>query len=382
MLLSNPSFQNWKSRPFLSLISLLGLGACVLDNSSLENHKTIPVQDKPVIFSVNSDYVTGSYSIFGIDSTFSKLDIEPIHSDAVVRYQGGNDIFILNRLGRDNLQVINRQNLKTVMQVPFEAKSNPYDIVLKDSLLYIGFLNSDKITILHQKDGMKAGEIDLSAYADTVDHMPETTQLLFVGNSLYALLGNLDTKHGYSPLQSRLVKIDVATKAVVKSLDLPYGNPASIAYDPISNIMYVSCHGILLTPDFSALVLDGGIVGVNLSTFTVTDTLITEKTLVGGVNAAKYENGRLVMDLTDTAAPPKTMEHILSISLKDAKITELVKLGGYQLGGIDFDTTSNSIFIGDRTNGMRVFDIHTGIEKSKTNLSLSALPISDFVVIR
>ena len=364
-------------RKLLMAAIIMGLGGCVLDNSSIKKNPIIP--EKGFVFTVNSDYKTGSFSAYGIDSALTVKDIEPIHSDSAVRYAGGNDILILNRLGRDNLQVVDRHSLKTVMQVAFPANSNPYDIALKDSLFYVALLGSKKIGIYRQSDGKAQGEIDLSAYADTADGLPETTDLIFIDGTLYALLANLDTKKDFAPQQARLVKIDVATKSVTKSLDLPYGNPLSMAYDPESNKLYIPCRGTFFDETF-ALLLDGGIIGVSLSKFAVAETLATEVGLSGGLNSAIYNDGRLIMDLTEAAVTGG--ESILSISLNSGKAVELAKVEQYQVGGIAVDSTSNSLFIGDRKQGLRIFDLKTGKEKDPSQVSLGNLPITDLAVVR
>ncbi|MDB5105465.1 MAG: hypothetical protein JWP91_3154 [Fibrobacteres bacterium] len=357
----------------LGLLSVAGLDSCLNQEKADDPVST----EKAFVFTVNSDYKTGSYSATGIDSAFVSRDIDAIHSDAGVRYLGGNDIFVLNRFGRDNLQVVDRHNLKTVLQVAFPALSNPHDIAVKDSLLYVGFYGAySKIGIYKQSDGTKAGEIDLAAYADTADHFPEVTELLFIGKDLYALIANMDNKT-YGFLQGRLAKIDVATKEV-KVLDLPISNPVSMSYDKAANKLYIPCRGAFFKPgSFTDLELDGGIVGVKLSAFSIADTLATEAALGGSLGKAYLDDGRLIMDLTATAG-----EKLVAISLKDGKAEEWASLKPYSLGGTDIDAKNGTLYIGDRENGLRFFDLATGKEKDGSPIRMSDLPISDLAVIR
>jgi hypothetical protein len=364
----------------LTASSLIALSGCVLDNTSMKNPEKILTPNMNMVLTINSDYKTGSYSAFGIDSTFILKDLAPIYSDAVVRYLGGDDIFILNRMGRDNLQMVNRYNLKTVQQVAFPALSNPQDIALKDSLIYVAFFGTAKIGIYRQSDGSAQGEIDLTNYADTADHLPETTKLQFIGNSLYALLANLNTKPAnWVPLQAKLVKIDVVAKVVTNSINLPFGNPASLSHDPVSNKLYIPCRGILLDANYLA-VLDGGIVGVDLSKFALAETLATEVNLGGSLNSALYNQGHLLMDLSDSGAVPG--ESLISITISTGKAMVWGKLGAYEFGGMDIDTASNSLFVGDSKQGLRIFNLATGKENANSKQSLSSLPIRDLAVIR
>src|SRR5690606_21549634 len=102
----------------LAAVSIFNLAACLHDSDD-------PVTPEPpstaFVFAVTSDYKSGSYSAVGLDSAFSRVGVEAIHSDAVTYYRGGDDIFILNRMMRDNLQVIDRRSLLTVMQIAFPA---------------------------------------------------------------------------------------------------------------------------------------------------------------------------------------------------------------------------------------------------------------------
>ncbi len=360
----------------LSATALLGLNAC-LTTSDKSTAATPP--DNGLVFAVTSDYKTGSYSVHGIDTEFTSNGIEPIHSDAAVRYLGGNDIFIINRLHRDNLQVVDKHNLKTVLQVAFPALSNPYDVALKDSLIYVAYYALAKIGIYRQGDGAPAGEIDISAYADTSDHLPETSALKFVKGDLYAVLENLDTKHGYVPLTAKLLKIDVSAKTVKASVDLPYGNPAGITWDSAEGRIYVPCRGEYSNPDYSPKA-DGGIVSVNPLTMEVSGTVALEKDLGGNVNAALLHDGSLIMDIGAADG-----EHIAAISLADGKAKDIVVLGSYSLGGLAIDETTATLWVGDRKKGgpgLRVFDLATGAEKSAPGFDLGPLPPNDLAVIR
>ncbi len=381
----------------LAAAALLGLSACMTNDSlkdapvtpvtqvapdKKDSLKDVPVAqvapDKAFVLALTSDYTTtGSFSAFGIDSDFTRKDIEPINSDAVVRYLGGDDIYILNRFGRDNLQVVDRHKLTTVGQIPFPTLSNPYDIAEKDGLLYVGFYGSyAKIGVYSLKTLAMVDSIDLSAQADTVDHFPETTELLVIGNTLYALLGNMNNTT-YQPLQARLARIDLATKSVT-AVDLPFGQPVSLAYDADANKLYIPCRGAFFKPgSFTNLELDGGIVSVRLSDFKVADTLATEAGLKGSLGKAFLNDGRLIMDLTTA-----TDEKIESISLKDGKSEDWASIKSYDLSGMDIDGKNDILYVGDRTNGLRFFDLKTGKEKDGSKVKLGGVPITSLAVIR
>lgn len=338
-----------------------------------------PVPDaiaRPFVFALSTDYRTGNYSAFGLDTAAALIDIAPIHSDATVRYLGGDDIFILNRLKRDNLQVISSRNLKTVMQIQFPAQSNPYDIAVKDSLLYVACFGLDKILVFRQSDGSAQGEIDVSEFADSSDGFAETSEIMFVGGYLYALTANLDMKTYGPPMTAHLLKIDAATRTVTSSLELPFGNPASLTYDSVSGNIHIPCRGEYSHPDFTVK-KDGGIVTVDLAAFTVTDTLIMEDALGGNVNGALFHDGKLFMSLGTDAK-----DRIIAISLLGAQVEVIAELPGYGTGGMAIDAPSRTLVVGDRGGkSLRYFDLDTFDERSAASAGME-LPPSSLAIIR
>lgn len=345
--------------------ALLSLNGCL----TAEEKDPAPVpKETGILFALTSDRKTGGYSVVGLDSDFVQANIDPVHSDAVVRFRGGSDIFIINRYGRDNLQIVDRRNLKTVLQFAFAPLSNPQDVALHDSLVYVSFLGTSKIGIYRQQDGAAQGEIDLSAYADASDSLPETADLLFAGGFLYALTQNLDEKTPYwDPLTPHLLKIDPVTKQVAQAIALPFRNPGSLALDSAGGAIYIPCLGAYGAND-------GAILAVDLAKFQVKDTVATEAELGGDVGATLFENGMLYLDVNSLKA-----DKVVSISPVDRKVADIVALGPYGLGGIAIDGRSSTLFVGDRTADaprIRRFDLTTLQEKSKVDLGMPPVSLA------
>lgn len=350
------------------------MSACLSAGEDTPEPKPI---ERPYVFSTTSKYGNaGNYSAFGLEKADARIDISPINSDAAVRYPGGEDIYILNRSNRDNLQVIDSRNLKTVMQIPLPPNSNPYDVAVKDSLLYVALFGHDKILIYRQRDGVQEGEIDVSAFADSIDGLAETSELRFVGDDLYALTANLDMKSYGPPMTAHLLKIDPASRTVKQSLELPFGNPASLTYDAESGAFHIPCRRQYSNPDFSVK-MDGGIVSVDLAGFSVTDTLITEESLGGNVNDAHLHEGRLFMSLGTSGK-----DRIIAISLADAAVEVVAELPAYSTGGMAIDAPSNTLVVGDRSGlSLRAFDLDSFAERSKVGEGME-LPPTSLAIIR
>jgi hypothetical protein len=348
----------------------LALAACLEQVDKVE--PALP--DAAFVFAVTSDYKSGAYSAYGLESGNSLPGIEANHSDAVVRYRGGSDIFVINRLGRDNLQVVDRNNLKVVMAVKFPAASNPYDIEAKDGLLYACFWAYDSILVYDQATGKRAGGIDIHAYADE-DGFAEASSLAFAGGYLYALVQNLDIKKMSRPLpEPKLLRIDVKQGKVVEAFTLPLSNPQGLAYDPASGKLYIPCLGEYFDP-YPTPKLDGGIVSVDPDTKSIA-VISKEADLGGNVGRAILHGGKLFFGVN----LPES-DQVMTLSLADNSVSPVVTLDPFSLGGLGIDAETNTLAVGDRKAGLRLFRLDTFAEKEKTKIDLG-LPPSDLVIIR
>jgi hypothetical protein len=337
--------------------------------------------DAGFVFAVTSDYKTGAYAAYGLESGISLPRIEANHSDAGVRYHGGSDIFVINRLGRDNLLVVDRKSLKVVMAVKFPAASNPYDVEAKDGSLYACFFAYDSILVYNQADGTQKGGIDIHAYADS-DGFAEASALAFAGDYLYAVVQNLDTKHDFKALADpKLLQIDVKERKVVKAFTLPLPNPGGIAYDPASGKLYIPCQGQVFDATY-AIVADGGIVSVDPASGNM-QVIAKEKDLGGNVGRAILHGGKLFFAVAQ-AGPDLThpgADQIFALSLSDNSVSPVAKLPQYAVGGLGIDAETNTLVVGDRQAGLRLFRLDTFAEKPKTGIDLGLPPV-DLVVVR
>ncbi len=349
----------------------LALAACLEQVDKTEH----ALPDAAYVFAVtvSKDHKTGSYSAYGLESGQTLPNLETAHSDAIVRYHGGSDIFVVNRLGRDNLQVVDRNNLKVVMAVKFPDASNPQDLEAMDGKLYVSFMAKDSILIYAQENGERAGGIDIHAYADS-DGFAEANALAFAGGDLYALVQNLDIRT-YAPLAGpKLLRIDVKQRKVVKAITLPLANPNGMAYDPASGKIYIACTGEYFDV-YPALKLDGGIVSVDLAKDSAT-VIAKEEDLGGNVGSLGFHAGKLFFTVNLPDA-----DQISALSPADNAVKPIVKLDPYKFAGLGTDAGTNTLVIGDQKTGLRLFRLDTFQEKETTGIDLGAIP-KDLVVIR
>lgn len=366
-----PLMTSHRARLALLAAVPFALGAC-LSNEEKE-HPTLP--DAAYVFAITSDYKVGAYAAYGLTSGTRLPDIESNHEDAAVRFHGGSDIFVINRLGRDNLQVVDRNNLKVVMAVKFPDASNPQDVEAKDGRLYVCFLAYDSILVYDQANGNRIGGIDIHAYADS-DGFAEAAALRFAGDVLYAVVQNLDIHDPlYKPhANPKLLKIDVAKHTVEKAITLPFSNPQGITYDPSTGKLYIPCVGEYTDEKYQPK-LDGGIVAFDPALDSAT-ILASEEDLGGNVGRMELNDGKLIFNLGMAAA-----DRVEALSLSDKSAKTIVDLAPYAGGGIAVDAGTNTLCVGDRKKGLRLFHLDNFQEKDSTDIDLGLPPV-DIAVIR
>ena len=129
---------------------------------------------------------------------------------------------------------------------------NPWDAAVDaNGRLWVARYDQPTVAIV-EPDGSFSGTVDLSAYADT-DGLPEASAVHVAGDRAYVAIERLDRCNGWQPAgPGVIVEIDVATRAVVKSIELggtnPFGRLVPVPWDSSGNTVAVA-----LTGDFFSI---------------------------------------------------------------------------------------------------------------------------------
>ena len=126
-------------------------------------------------------------------------------------------VYIINRLGQDNVLVLNHSDLKTPLtQYSTGNGSNPHDMAfVSEEKAYISRYGRTQVLIVNPVTGDSLGAVDLSDFADA-DGLPEVSQLALYGNYLFAACQRLDRDNGWVPTDvSVIAVVDVMTDQVV-----------------------------------------------------------------------------------------------------------------------------------------------------------------------
>ncbi len=209
-----------------------------------------------------------------------------IHSDAVIRFDGGR-VYVVNRYLGDNVQVLDpMRGLATVLQCGTGAGSNPHDVVLAGPhKAYVTRFDRTELWIVDPGAatcaGFKLGQVDLARFADA-DGLPEMDQMAIVGDQLFVSVERLDRTRNFAPAgRSQIVVLDTTTDAVVDTITLTGGNAfgitAGLERDPETGMLVVAEAGNIFKTG------DGGLERVDPVSHTAQGYFVTEQALGGNI---------------------------------------------------------------------------------------------------
>ncbi|MCB1155944.1 MAG: hypothetical protein H7A25_04810 [Leptospiraceae bacterium] len=228
----------------------------------------------------------GRYSTMSLDGLSVPSSYVNIHSDAEARYYL-DKVYILNKLNRDNIQVINPA-LANITEIEFTVGRgmNPQDIVvLNQNKAYVTLLNDSGILIVNPSTGLHIGKIDLSAYADKEDNLPEASGMIEYKGKLYVALQRLNRKASggiWPPTNySSLLEIDTSSETVIAEYRLKGKNP-------VGQIQLINLDGephlVFACPAYQGFnfKIDGGVEAFNLRTKTSRANYLYSEETAGG----------------------------------------------------------------------------------------------------
>jgi hypothetical protein len=218
-----------------------------------------------------------------------QTDLELIGSDAVARTYGGL-IYIVNRFGADNIQVIDpAQGFQTIRQFSVGPGSNPQDIAfVSSSRAYVSRYETNDLIEVNPSTGEQVGTISLAEFADD-DGLCEMSRMIIWGDSLLVQVQRMfrqDSPDPWIPVPpSYLAVIDLNANQLVdmnaelpglQGIELAGLNPiAPIQFDPFTSDLLVLTTG---RPDLTD---QGGLERIDLGTMRSTGRFITEDAIGG-----------------------------------------------------------------------------------------------------
>jgi hypothetical protein len=173
--------------------------------------------------------VSGDFAATGVLSTLD-LPARAITPNAVVGIAGidpvirkyGDEIFVINRFGGDNVTIISAETLALVDQISTGADSNPQDVAVVGDKLYVPALGTAGVLVIDRANSNATSTIDL-ADLDANDDLPDCISAYTVGTRVFVACGLLDGFAAVVP--GRVAVIDSATDTSTTDIALPAINP-------------------------------------------------------------------------------------------------------------------------------------------------------------
>lgn len=282
-------FKNSRSAVLYLLLALAGavaLAACEEDTVS----SGIPPVHGYFAFVTTTDYQTGSASIVTADDSVLTAinDVASLHSDALARSYGGL-IYVLNRQGADNLQVLDpRSAFVTRKQMTMGNGADPEDIVFaSSSRAFVSRYNETQLWIINPNTGQRSGQIDFSWLADA-DLIPEMSHMVKVNNRVFVAVQRLDRNTPFFDPSgiSYVAVFDALTEQFIDAEPATVGRQAVklTGTNPFGELVYNAFSGQVWVPEVGFFgAKDGGLELINPVTLARSGILITENTLGGDV---------------------------------------------------------------------------------------------------
>jgi len=309
--------------------------------SELKAPKALPkIQSNKLLVATTTNFQTGMLSIFDPIHLHFNLRFSAVHSDSVPKHiEGFSDVFVLNRLGGDNIQRVERLTGKILSQKSFGRGSNPQDIKKIAGNVFVSLLNEPKLMIWDLERGEKKDEIDLSKFSD-LDGIPEATQMQAVGTQLWLQLQRLDRLKKYTPTgESQIAVIDPQNKLIIDRIVMKGSNPVTpfkVGYDQtlfVANAGFVGMNSQL----------DGGIERIDPGQSKSLGFVVSEEELGGDL--VDFECASVEACVAIVSCPETELVQFDPRSGK--RIRTLWKSSGYHLLQILREGDSRLLYVSD-----------------------------------
>ncbi|MBP5767788.1 MAG: hypothetical protein J6W51_01545 [Fibrobacter sp.] len=322
-----------------------------------------------------SDYATGELR-WVVDGKISAKSIQLNQDSKVI--SAGENLFVLERYGADNIVLIDQKNQKIKWQKSFETNDNPSDVVkASDTEVWVGLEGPNKIVKVAVADGKVTKTIKTDDFAKAEGQFANVVDLEVSGDTLFALFRRAVAgwPAGY-PDPGLLAMYKLNDGSLLDTIRLAKVDPSAMAF--ANGKLYVAsagqyeASGATLADDArgievvdfakksSTTVVDGTKLGGGISSFAV-------DAKNGIAYAAIYKNyGDVPLVQVDLSA--KTVKSISGVS--DVE------------GSLAFDAATSTLYIGDRTYSSEAVYVYKAGKVSKLEAADGVLPPYSITIMK
>lgn len=323
-----------------------------------------------VLAVTTTNYQSGALAVLDLESRLARLEFSPVFSDAIVKsFPSIPDIFVINRLGADNIQKIDRDTGKTLQQFSVGLGMNPQDLVVVGKIAYISSLKNPEILKMDLSTGAILQPIDLRKCAD-LDGAPEAAWMELKGDELWVQLQRLDKNEAFSPVGlSQLGVINTLTDEIVEVIDLKGTNPVAPFKEFPGGKWLITEAGFVGGQSR----LDGGIEMIDPNSRRSLGWVTTESQLGGDLVDVECPNSNECLAIVSR---PETELVVFDVRT-GVRLRSLWLSTGYDLRQILMDRDSGLIYVADGNPvqpKIRVWDSLTLQQRVDLNWSLILPP--------
>ena len=322
-----------------------------------------------------SDYTTGELRWI-VDGKISAKSIQLNQDSKVI--SAGENIFVLERYGADNIVLIDQKGQKIKWQQSFETNDNPSDVVkASDTEVWVGLEGPNKIVKVAVADGKVTKTIKTDDFAKAEGQFANVVDLEVSGDTLFALFRRAVAgwPAGY-PDPGLLAMYKLNDGTLLDTIRLAKVDPSAMAF--VNGKLYVASAGQY---DASGATLADDTRGIEVVDFAkkASTTVVDGTKLGGGISsfavdakngiayAAIYKNyGDVPLVQVDLSA--KTVKSISGVS--DVE------------GSLAFDAATSTLYIGDRTYSSEAVYVYKAGKVSKLETAAGVLPPYSITIMK
>ena len=338
-----------------------------------------PIESHATVIAVSGDFSSGVGLLSTIGIPTLEVDanaVEGVASQDPVLRLIDDRLYIINRFGQDNVTILGAADRSLVQQISTGEGSNPQDVAVKGTTLYVAALNRAGVLVIDPSDPTAIETIDLSAL-DANDGIPDCNSVALVDDLLFVTCGILQNFVPAGP--GKVAVIDTTDNSLVDTLDLETANPFGFLYaTPAAGGLGGDL--LMATVDFGSGLTAGCVERIGVSDPPEAKGCLLQNTDLGGY-ASGYTSGDGELFVTVTSGFDKmgTAAHVEYYAVADDQLMpSTFEHGDQRLFDVARCPTGEWVFA-DAAGGIRVYDVDE-VELTTEPVDIGLPPIANGMV--
>ena len=322
-----------------------------------------------------SDYKTGELR-WVVDGKISAKSIQLNQDSKVI--SAGENLFVLERYGADNIVLIDQKNQKIKWQQSFETNDNPSDVVkASDTEVWVGLEGPNKIVKVAVADGKVTKTIKTDDFAKAEGQFANVVDLEVSGDTLFALFRRAVAgwPAGY-PDPGLLAMYKLNDGTLLDTIRLAKVDPSAMAF--VNGKLYVASAGQY---DASGATLADDTRGIEVVDFAkkASTTVVDGTKLGGGISsfAVDAKNGIAYAAIYKNYG----VVPLVQVDLSAKTVTSIAGVSDVE-GSLAFDAATSSLYIGDRVYGSEAVYVYKAGKVSKLEAADGVLPPYSITIMK